>query len=369
MKDIDAWIRNKFSDDAFIKMFINRTMIVSFGIIESVGLDTVSVLLTDGKKANCKFMSIGSVLFSLNITAQQGMKVAVFIPQVGADGMYEDRETSETQSYYSVNYGFCIPLTPSMTKAITSLLVDNGSTILSIDQLFMGNFTDEVVVNYDAGTDVQYQEGEHFRGYYGTKWEEHFGFDQGANGEQADGDYEFITIYGKWSRVSKSYESGFNMLIGKTHPTPFADQKGELEDSLAPITITIGGQAPISIATESKIDLEIEGDDSKTVNIKLSGGANFSIDCGDGKFSFINGQTTMVEVFKQVEAALKTVAAQVDAITTTASNIDTLPNGSLNPAMPLPIPIDQKGSIKSAIEDAASTMLTEVQKLWYEDIE
>jgi len=321
----DAFELNKYNAADLIILMLREALIVSYGFIDAIDIDSVSVTLTVSNKSTanrvrCKFMNLGNESFAINQQPKVGMRVVVFAPQMGADRMFEASNqiaTSDGRNYiftenpatYSSQFAFCVPFAPDLLGAINSISIEEEGIALDIAQQVIAEYSSAVFIDYENETNIEYHAGEHFRGFYGTKWEELFGVQEGINGTELEGEYEFISTFGRWSKVLKNYESGLEMTIGKAHPTPFAEDKGELEDTNAPVNITIGSLAPLLVKTNSAIDITVDASENAEANItiNLKGSAKFSIVAEDGKFEFKNGESSLKDIFLAIADLLKAI--------------------------------------------------------------
>jgi hypothetical protein len=318
---MDAWERNKYSFVDLITKLIGQQLIVSFGKIASINSDTVQVALAVNTKPKpeiltCVYLNFGSSFFAINLEPQVGASVIIFTPQKGAETMFNNAVQTITDSpvTYSTAYAFCIPFTLETYSLANSLSINSKGIFLDVTQNFLAGFSAAAMLNFEADTAINYTGGAHTRSFYGSRWEEMLGMEEGIEGaefeieideEDIEEDkyiYELITTYGTWSKLFRNYQSGAIVTVGKAYTTPYAEDKGELIDTKAPVTVTIGGLAPITVDTTSKIELTIDASENEEANviINLKGGAKFSINAADGTFDFSNSKTSLKDILLKI---------------------------------------------------------------------
>ena len=322
---MDAFDRNKFNEESFLKFMVANFAIVSYGFISAIDFDTVTVttLVSDKKfadKVTCTFMNFGNDQFSINLCPAINMRVLVLTPSKGASGMYDTAEqllaeqgrnfiSTSAPAVHSTQYGICFPLFKSTIQALSSLIINSDGIIGEIKHEMIMTLFEAVEIDLMGDSSIELHEGtEHFRGCYGNM-EKTFGMVQGANGTEKTGTYVYKETYGKYSSVEKNYESGMDVIIGKAHPTPFLEDKGTLADSSAPVTINLGTKAPVTLVFgDSEVAVKVDTDTG--IDIDLKGTLNVNITAKTGKFTLKNDSgslKTILDMIADLCASINTV--------------------------------------------------------------
>ena len=180
---MDAFERNKFNEESFIKYVLGNSMIVSYGFISAIDFDTVTVttLVSDKKyadKITCVFMNLGNDQFSIALEPTVNMRVVVLSPNKGAVGMYETEAqitkeqgrnfiSASAPAVYSSQFCFCIPLLRSTVQSLSSLIINNDALIGEIKHEMIMTLFEAMELDIMGDTNIELHEGtKHFRGCY-----------------------------------------------------------------------------------------------------------------------------------------------------------------------------------------------------------
>lgn len=315
LKGTDAFEYNKYSEDQFVKKIIANSVIVSFGYITAIEVDHVIVTLAvsdrqTAEKASCKYMGFGSEIFSVFSKPRINMRVLVLAPNKGADGMYDSfaqMNQSQGRNYiftsvaavYSSQFALCIPVVPSVIDALTSIVADESYLSATVKQDIIATLAGTVTLDFNGGTDFEFdEETNHYRDYFGNLYQS-FGMLQGIGGVEKEGDYEYEEIYGKYTKVKKTYESGLDIIVGKAYPTPFLEDKGELADASAAITVELGEAVPVTLTFgDSKLTVSLSADAG--LDMVLTGSAKASIVADAGKVKVGNSTGSLKDVLNKI---------------------------------------------------------------------
>ena len=320
---MDAFERNKFNEESFIKYVLGNSMIVSYGFISSIDFDTVTVttLVSDKKyadKITCVFMNLGNDQFSIALEPAVNMRVVVLSPNKGAVGMYETEAqitkeqgrnfiSASAPAVYSSQFCFCIPLLRSTVQSLSSLIINNDALIGEIKHEMIMTLFEAMELDIMGDSNIELHEGtKHFRGCYGDM-EQTFGMVEGTNGTEKPGTYVYKEIYGKFSSVEKNYESGLKVTVGKAYEKPFLENKGNLVDASAPVTLELGTAAPVNGNFGAPVTLifgesvmTITADAENGLDISLTGNTKVNITAATGKFSIKNSTGSLKDVLDKV---------------------------------------------------------------------
>ena len=312
---MDAFEQNKYNEDAYFKLMLSNSVIVSYGTITAIDFDSVEVTLAVSNrnfadKINCTFMNLGNDQFSISFKPAISMKVVVFSPHKGTNGMYDSflQMKSKTgknfistgsPAVYSSQQSFCFPLMKSTSSALSSLLIDNGIMSLQMTHDLVGNIKGVVDLFINNDTTIELNEGtKHIRNTEGDLIET-CGMVEGISGTEKQGTYLYEETYGKFSTVKKNYESGAEITIGKAYEKPFLDNKGALVDSSAPVTINLGSTAPVTL-TFGDTAMTIALDSTDGIDITLTGTAKVSLVTAAGKFKIGNDTATLKVILDKI---------------------------------------------------------------------
>ena len=312
---MDAFERNKFNEESFIKYVLGNSMIVSYGFISAIDFDTVTVttLVSDKKyadKITCVFMNLGNDQFSIALEPTVNMRVVVLSPNKGAVGMFETEAqitkeqgrnfiSASAPAVYSSQFCFCIPLLRSTVQSLSSLIINSDALIGEIKHEMIMTLFETMELDIMGDSNIELHEGtKHFRGCYGDM-ENTFGMVQGAEGIEKSGTYVYKDTYGKYSSVVKNYESGVNVTIGKAYEKPFLDSKGSLLDSSAPVTVDLGTKAPVTL-TFGDSAVVVKADTTAGIDITLTGSLPVKITAATGKLTFKNGSGSLKDVLDKI---------------------------------------------------------------------
>lgn len=328
---MDAFERRKYSEAAFFKLMLSNSVIVSYGIITAVDLDTVEVTLSVSSKnfadkVSCTFMQLGNEQFSLSFKPEINMRVVVFSPHKGATGMFDSSVQLKAKTgknfistgapvIYSSQQAFCFPLMKATSSALSSLLVDNNILTLEVAHSLISSINGDINLLINKDTVIEFNEGtKHVKNCEGNL-EETFGMVQGISGTEKEGDYIYKKTYGKFSSVEKNYESGAKITVGKAYEKPFLADKGALLDSSAPVTMEFGASAPATLSFGAPVALQnnapltltfgesvlvITADAENGLDIALTGSTKVNISAAAGKFSFSNSTGSLKDILDKV---------------------------------------------------------------------
>ncbi len=355
---MDAFEFNKYNEDAYFKLMLSNSVIVSYGFISAIDLNTVEVTLTVTNKnfpdkINCTFMNLGNEQFALTFKPAVNMRVVVFSPNKATNGMYETIEQikkKEGKGYiktgvpavYSSQHSFCFPLMRSTSQALSSLLVANDVMTLEVAHDLVSSINGVVDLFISNDTAIEFNEGtKHTRNYEGDLTET-FGMVEGISGVEKSGAYAYEETYGKYSTVKKNFESGAQITVGKAYQKPFLANKGSLVDSSAPVTIELGTGAPLTL-TFGENSMTVTADAENGLDIILTGALKVSLTADAGKFSIANTSgslktimdkiadlfTNMTTIGPNVVPGAPYTAAATPATATLAAEIKTLVAGLL----------------------------------------
>ena len=312
---MDAFEFNKYNEDAYFKLMLSNSVIVSYGFISAIDLNTVEVtLIVTNKnfpdKINCTFMSLGNEQFALTFKPAINMRVVVFSPNKATNGMYETIEQikqKEGKGYiktgvpavYSSQHSFCFPLMRSTSQALSSLLVANGVVTVEVAHDLVSSINGVVDLFISNDTTIEFNEGtKHTRNYEGDLIET-FGMVEGIGGVEKSGAYTYEETYGKYSIVKKNFESGAQITVGKAYQKPFLENKGSLIDSSAPVTIELGTGAPVTL-TFGDSAMTVTADTENGLDITLTGALKISLTADIGKFSIANTSGSLKDILDQI---------------------------------------------------------------------
>ena len=87
---MDAFEKSKYSEAAFFKLMLSNSVIVSYGTITAIDLDSVEVALSVSnknfaEKINCTFMQLGNEQFSLSFRPEIGISISEIINGIFAE--------------------------------------------------------------------------------------------------------------------------------------------------------------------------------------------------------------------------------------------------------------------------------------------
>jgi hypothetical protein len=312
---MDAFELRKYSEAAFFKLMLSNSVIVSYGTITAIDLDSVEVTLSVSSKnfadkISCTFMQLGNELFSLSFKPKIGTRVVVFSPHKGAPEMYDSSAqlkaktgknfiTSGSPAVYSSQLAFCFPMVKSTSSALSSLLIDNNIMTLEVAHSLVTSINGDINLVINKNTTVEFNEGtQHIKNCEGNM-EESFGMVQGANGIEKAGTYVYKETYGKHSSVEKNYESGAKITVGKAYETPFLEDKGELGDVAGPVTIELGTAAPVTL-TFGDSQITIKADTEAGLDIALKGALKINLTAETGKFTISNSASSLKDVLDKI---------------------------------------------------------------------
>ena len=320
---MDAFEQGKYSEAAFFKLMLSNSVIVSYGTITAIDLDSVEVTLSVSdknfaEKISCTFMNFGNDQFLLSFKPVINMRVVVFSPHKGTSGMYDSFSqlkaktgknfiSTGSPTVYSSQQAFCFPLMKSTSAALSSLLIDNNILSFELAHSLVSSLDGTVNLLINKDTTIEFNEGsKHTKNYEGNL-EETFGMVQGANGTEKQGTYVYRETYGKFSSVEKNYESGLNVKVGKAYEKPFLTEKGELLDSSAPVTIEFGTQAPLMLKHGAPLTLTfgdsvmtITADSENGLDIALTGTTKVTISAQTGKLKFNNSMGSLKDILDKI---------------------------------------------------------------------
>jgi hypothetical protein len=312
---MDAFERNKFNESSFTKHVLANSTIVSYGFISAIDFNTVTVTLSvsdssTAEKVTCTFMTLGNEHFSISLKPVINMRVLVLSPNKSAAGMYDsfvEMNAKQGRNYiftgspaiFSAQNAICIPIQKSSAVALSSLIIDDIALTAEIKQDLLLSLFSSLELDILGDTNIELHEGtEHFRGNYGNLTET-FGMVEGASGTEKEGTYLYEETYGKYSTVKKNYESGADIVIGKSYETPFLEDKGELVDSSAPVTINFGGTAPVTLVFGESV-ITIQANTTDGIDIALTGSAKVNITAVDGKFNISNKDGSVKDILDKI---------------------------------------------------------------------
>jgi len=319
---MDAFEYNKYKEEDFVNAILAASVIVSYGHISAIDIDTVTVTLAvsdrgKAEKATCVFMNLGNGEFALQLKPALNMRVIVFSPNKAAAGMYESYEQLKQEqgkdfiltgspAIYSSQFAVCFPLVKATAHALSALIVDSGNMSLELNHDLIADINNAVEIDINNGTAIEFQEcTEHSRDYFG-KLTETFGMLEGIGGAEKAGTYEYEETYGKYSSVIKNYESGFKAVIGKSYEKPFLTNKGALTDSSAPVTIDLGTGAPVTL-TFGASAMTVKMDSSNGLDIALTGSTKVNITAAAGKLKFANSTGSLKDVLNKIADLCATI--------------------------------------------------------------
>lgn len=357
---MDAFEYNKHNEAEYFKSVLSNYIIVSYGFITSIDSDTVVVTLAvsdkgSAERVTCTFMNLGDDQFSLRRKPVVNMRVLVLAPNKVAEGMYESYDQlnleqgrnfvlTRNPSIYSSQNAICVPIMKSTAQSLSSVIIDSVSLTAEIKHQLLISVYGALELDIYEDTNIEYHEDtNHFRGFYGNL-EKTFGILEGAEGKEKEGTFNYEESYGKYSIVKKNYESGLTTVIGKSYPTPFLADKGELEDTDAPVLIDIGNNSPVTINIgegssislaigETKINISV--DTTNGIDISLKDAAKVNIVTETGKFKFKNDNGSLKELF--------------DKIADLCAGITTI-GGNVVPAVPYAAGVDPATAAKFSVE-------------------
>lgn len=320
---MNAFEKNKYSPNEFVKVALANFTIVSYGFITTIDFDSVIVtpVVTDKNSADkirCTFMTLGDETFSVIRKPVLGMRVLVLSPNKAAEGMYEsyqqitvnngtDHISTGAPAIYSARFAFCVPLMKGTSSALNSFIIDDDLLSAEIKTELMALIKGDMELDFKGNTSIELHEGtENFRGCYGNM-EEFFGMVQGANGVEKEGTYVYKETYGKYSSVEKNYESGAKITVGKAYAKPFLENKGELGDVEGPVTIELGASAPVTL-TFGESQLTINADTEAGFSIALKGALKATITAESGLIKIGNTTGTLAAILNELFTALTSLA-------------------------------------------------------------
>jgi hypothetical protein len=327
---MDAFERNKYNEMDFIREMVSESIIVAYGFISSLDFDnnvTVTLAVSSRSTADrvkCTFMNIGFEGFTLSIQPEIGMRVLVLAPHKAANGMYDsfaEINISQGREYimtgspasYSSQSAMCLPVVKSTVQSINSFIIDNTSITAEFKNEIIMAISGPVELDIMSNTNIELHNGtKHFRGYYGDL-EETFGFFQGLGGAEQEGEFKYVETYGKHSSVEKNYESGIKTVIGKAYEKPFLEDKGELLDSSAPVTIELGASAPVTLKFGDNL-VTVKADTQTGIDIALKGALKVSISAETGKIKLSNSTGSLKELIDKIAdlcATMSTIGPNV----------------------------------------------------------
>ena len=189
---MDAFERRKYSESAFFKLMLSNSVIVSYGNITAIDLDSVEVTLsvsnkTFADKINCVFMQLGNEQFALSFRPEIGMRVIVFSPHKGAPGMFDSSAqlkaktgknfiSTTSPTLYSSQQSFCFPLIKATTSALSSLLIDNNILTLELAHSLISSVNGNINLLINKDTVIEFNEGtKHIKNCEGSL-EENIGY-------------------------------------------------------------------------------------------------------------------------------------------------------------------------------------------------
>lgn len=352
---MDAFEYNKYNEAAYFKARLSNYTIVSYGFITGIETEKVDVTLAVSdqgfaQRVSCTFMNLGDDQFAVLRKPTMNMRVLVLSPNKAAEGMYEPYEQmnlehgrsfilAQDPAVYSSQSAICIPVMKSTSQPLSSIIVESTALSAEIKHELLIALKSALEIDFYQNTNAEFHEDtDHYRGYYGNL-EQTFGIIEGLDGKEKDGDYVYTETYGKYASVSRSYESGLTAVVGKAYNTPFLADKGELLDSSAPVTISLGNKAPLFFATGSPVDIIaaadspiaigtespvtlIFGEDVMTItldaenglDIALTGNTKVNIVAETGKFNFKNDNGSLKDV-------LDKIADLLNSFTTIGGNV------------------------------------------------
>jgi len=344
---MDAFDRNKYNELAYVQSILSNAVIVSYGFITAIEFDSVIVTLSvsgslTAERAKCTFMNLGSELFNINLKPAVGMRVIVLSPNKSAPGMFDSIEQisiNEGQDYiltgspavYSTQNSICIPMVKASVQAMNALIVDNGTISAEVKLSLIARIQSSVEIDLLSDSNIELHPGtKHFRGCYGDM-EQTFGFLQGIGGAEKPGTYVYKETYGKFSSVEKNYESGAVINVGKTFEKPFLENKGAAVDSVAPVTLVFGKNAPVNFTASAPVTLNLSDTTPVTLNfggtavsikvdkttgldIKVTGSAPVKIMAATGLVKLGNSVDTL-------KGILEGLADLIDGLTTIGPNV------------------------------------------------
>ena len=320
---MDAFEKSKYSEAAFFKLMLSNSVIVSYGTITAIDLDSVEVALSVSnknfaEKINCTFMQLGNEQFSLSFRPEIGLRVVVFSPHKGTPGMYNSAAQLKAKTgknfistgapaIYSSQQAFCFPLMKATSSALSSLLVDNNILTLELAHSLMSSINGNINLLINKDTVIEFNEGtKHIKNCEGSM-EETFGMVEGIGGAEKEGDFVYKETYGKFSSVEKNYESGLKVTVGKAYEKPFLTDKGALLDSSAPVTMEFGTGAPVTLQHGAPLTLAFgEGamtitlDEENGLDIALTGSTKVNISAATGKFNISNSTGSLKAILDKV---------------------------------------------------------------------
>lgn len=314
---------NKFNLVKFVEIFLSNSTIISYGFITAIDYDNVVVTpaVTDKvsvEKIRCTFMNLGDEIFAVNRNPVLGMRVLVLSPNKAAEGMFESYnqlKAEQGQAYiatgspavYSSQFAFCIPIMKSTSRSLNSLVIDSNLLSLELKTEIMALLENDIEIDLKGNSSIElHEDTEHFRGCYGNM-EETFGMVEGTNGTEKPGTYVYKEIYGKFSSVEKNYESGLKVTVGKAYEKPFLENKGNLVDASAPVTLVFGAQSPINLNAGAPLTLTfgesvvtITADSENGLDISLTGATKATISAETGKLSFSNSTGSLKDILDKI---------------------------------------------------------------------
>lgn len=320
---LDAFDRNKYNEEDYVKRIIANSSIIGYGFITAVDFDSVVVTptvsdKTMSEKVRSTFMNLGSELFSISLKPAIGMRVLILAPNKAAEGMFEsyqqlnlnegrDYILTNTPAIYSSQFTFCIPFMKYNSQAVNSLIIDSELITAEIKHELFADLLGDVTLEMKGDSIIRLQEFTNHEKHCHGNVEETFGMVEGVAGVEKEGDYVYKETYGKFSSVEKNYESGFTATIGKAYEKPFLEDKGELLDASAPVTINLGSQAPLNLSTGAPVTLlfgesavTVTMDSDNGVNIALTGAAKINISAEGGKFAISNSTGSLKDLIDKV---------------------------------------------------------------------
>jgi hypothetical protein len=383
---MDAFELNKYNPIDFVKVILSETLIVGYGYITEIDFDSVIVTLsvTDksfAEKVRCVFMSFGDEKFSFVTRPEIGMRVVTLSPvKIEKRGFnsYRETELSERRSYifnenpisYSSQLALCFPMIKAQEHSKTSLVFDQTGVLLNSEENFLNMFRQEFITHFMGNSLFVFHENTMTTIDIQGSIKKTFGMIEGQNGNEAEGEYVYQSTFGRYSKIKTEIEGSLDVVIGKRYEFPFKENKGNLIDSSAPVTVLLSSSAPVTMQTDSPVTLSF-GENSKLslnhnspveisfgdsvvkiavdkdygLNIELKGSNKVQVTAENGKLKMGNTQGTLKTILDKIADLCSTI--QTTGVTPPEGSPITL---SLDPSLVTKFSNELKNLIAEILE-------------------